>query len=94
MSPSPPPIAGPVDPNAAILKQIVVESGGQVFRINANVPCRIDATRSVRAVIAVPSRHMTIFIPCDGPGIIDQIEDEQWPAAKSVPVVTPKEKKR
>jgi hypothetical protein len=78
--PKAPAITAPTDPNLVVLKEVVVESGGQMYHIHAGVPCRLDGVRGVRSVISMPSRRLTLFVPCDGLGVIDQLEDEQWPA--------------
>ncbi len=69
--PPPPAISAPADPNAAIFKQIIVEVGGRAYTIPVGAPCSIAGIRAAHPLISLPSRKVTLFIPCDGPGGVD-----------------------
>jgi hypothetical protein len=86
--PTPPAYVAPIDPNAAILKEINVLSGGRWYNVPANVPCRIDGIRAAHPIISMPSRKLTFVVSCDGPGNLDQVNDEPTPW----PIVPPQPK--
>lgn len=69
------PAPAPIDPNAALFTQIIVERGGQAFAVPIGIPCRLDGLRATHALLSVPSHTATLFVNCDGPGGIDQIQD-------------------
>ena len=79
--PTPPAhIAPATNPDLSLLSEVVIESGGGAYSIHVRVPCSIAGTKSVHSVISMPSRRMTMFIPCDGPTTIDQVSDPETPA--------------
>jgi len=72
--------AQPSDPNDSFFAEIILEKNGRAYAFPVGVACRIDGLKAAHVLLSLPSHTSRLFIPCDGPGSVDQIADPAPPS--------------